>query len=163
MSDAEELQSPRALLRWYIARLEAKDLPWYEGASSSQYRWWHAITLISLGATLATSIVAALMQKEFFGGDGKVWLVVLPLIGTVANAILSQFRFRELEDLRERGRIEMEDIVFYARGQLSAAADDGACLRAYEETRKRVRELDLGQHRADAELRAGAGQHAKKR
>lgn len=154
---SEQIPNPcRALLTLYIDRLEQKELSWYETASARQYVLWHIFTLISLGATLATSIVAALMQKEFFGEYGRLLLVVLPLIGTVATAVLSQFRFHELEDLRERGMIEMEDIVLYARGQLAAAPDELACQTAFEETRRRVKNLSLSQHRADTELRAGA-------
>lgn len=162
MSNVEEIESPRGLLRWYVRRLELKDLPWYKNASTNQYNFWHALWLISLIASLATATIAALMEKDYFGGNVKVFLVVLPLVGAAANALLSQFRFRELEDLRERGRIEMEDIVFNAKRQLAAAPDDEACIQAYEQVRKRVYELDIAQHRSFTELRAGEEHHRKK-
>jgi hypothetical protein len=153
----EQISQPcRALLSEYIDRLQQKELRWYERASSRQYTLWHLFTLVAFIATVATSVIAALMKQEFFARDGQLLLVVLPLIGAAASAVLTQFRFRELEDLRERGRIEMEDIMFHAKGLLAAAPDEPACQRAYEETRKRVKALDLSQHHADTGLRAGA-------
>ncbi len=156
MSAPSPQNSCRELLRVYIERLKAKDLPWYETSSSRQYLLYHAFSLIAIGASLSTLIVASFMKTPAFADYAQVILVLLPLFGTIASTLLSQFGFREREDLRERGRIEMEDIVLSADGLLAAAKDEIECQRAYEETRKRVKTLDLSQHRADTELRAGA-------
>ena len=153
MSDA---QPCRELLVQYIATLRKKDLPWYERSSNHQYWLWHAFSIGAFVTTVATSAIAALMKNEYLEAHAQVLLVVLPLVSAAAAAVLSQFRFRELEDLRERGRIEMEDILFSADGLLAAAADEHACQKAYEETRKRVKALDLGQHLGHTEV-TGAG------
>ena len=156
MSTEQTSQPCRTLLAQYIKRLEGVDLPWYERSSRRQYALWHALTLVALIASLATSAIAALMKQEFLTANAQLLLVVIPLVGAAASAALSQFRFRELEDLRERGRIEMEDILFSAQGLLAAAPDETACHRAYGDTRKRVKALDLSQHRAHTELGVGA-------
>ena len=155
------MQSPqpcRELLAGYIEALRRKDLPWYERSSSRQYWLWHTLSIGAFVTTVATSAIAALMKQEYLAAHAQVLLVILPLIGAASSAVLSQFRFRELEDLRERGRIEMEDILLSAEGLLAAAADDDACKRAYDETRKRVKVLDLSQHRGHTELKAGSVQ-----
>jgi len=156
VSTEQTSQPCRKLLAQYIERLQGVDLRWYERSSSRQYALWHGFTLAGLIASIATSVIAALMKQEFLAANAQLLLVVIPLIGAAASAMLSQFRFRELEDLRERGRIEMEDILFSAQGLLAAAPDEAACQRAFEETRKRVKELDLSQHLAHTELRVGA-------
>ena len=153
------MQNPqpcRELLTRYIAQLRSKDLRWYERSSNRQYWLWHALWLGAFITTIATSAIAALMKQQFLEAHAQVLLVVLPLIGAAASAALSQFRFRELEDLRERGRIEMEDILFTAEGLLAVAQDEPACSKAYEETRRRVKALDLGQHRGHTELKVGS-------
>ena len=149
-------QPCRELLARYVELLRSRDLPWYERSSSRQYWLWHALSIGAFVTTVATSAIAALMKQEYLASHAQVLLVILPLIGAAASAVLSQFRFRELEDLRERGRIEMEDILFCAEGLLAAAADEGACQKAYEETRKRVKTLDLSQHRGHTELKVGS-------
>jgi hypothetical protein len=109
--------------------------------------YWHACSLTALLAGFASSIVAAFMKDADFAGNGRLLLTILPVFGALASALLSQFRFQELEDLREKGRIELEDTIAWARGQLAASNTENRCLEVYDGLRVRVKELELTQHR----------------
>ena len=148
-------QPCRQLLASYIERLRKIDLPWYERSSSRQYWLWQGLTLLTFVAALGTSVLAALAKQEWFNFPAQVVLVMLPLIGAAAGQLLTQFQFRQLEDLRERGRIEMEDIVRNAEKLLAAAQDEAAYQLAYEDTRARVKALDMEQHREHTNLHSG--------
>lgn len=145
--EANNTAKCRAELSSFIERLESEYRPWYEKAASRQFIYWHACSLTALLAGFASSIVAAFMKEIDFAGNGRLLLTILPVLGALASALLSQFRFQELEDLRERGRIELEDIILWARGQLSIIEDDKKCLEIFDELRNRVKDLESTQHR----------------
>ena len=140
----------------YIARLETEYRPWYQDASNRQYFFWKACSLIALLAGFGTAIVAAFMKEGQFADSGRLLIIFISTFGGIATALLTQFRFQELENLRESGLIELEDIIAFARGRLASAPDEAACHAAYEEVRAKVNALELSQHRTATEIDRGA-------
>jgi len=136
----------RAELKDYIEKLDKKYLKWYENEAHTQYQLWFSCFWVSIIAGFASSLVAALIKGGKFTEYGPTIIIVLPALGSLAGIILSQFHFRELEDLRERGRIDFQDIIDWARGQFAAAESEQKCLAVYEELRKKVTELEMAQH-----------------
>jgi hypothetical protein len=138
----------------YIAVLKRDYLPWYERASSRYYLYWSTCAFVSVVAGFAASVVAALINDDTFSFQpyGKTLLIILPAIGSLAATLLTQFRFEEVQDLREIGRIEMQDMIAWAGGQLAAAEDKEKCSAVYEELRKKVLDLETGQRRRVHEL-----------
>lgn len=67
-------------------------------------------------------------------------------LGALAATLNAQFRFEDVEDIRERGRIEMQDLIEWARGQLAMADSEETCSSVYEALRERVKNLELSQH-----------------
>ncbi len=103
----------------YIDDLDQNIVNWYQRDASKYYGRWFFWFWVAIRAGFAASVIA----------------------------ILSQFHYRELEDLREQGRIEAQDIVDWARGQVAAANTEEKCLAIYEELRGKVKELELWQHK----------------
>ena len=152
MSNASDYESPRKLLETYLNRLEDEFRPAYEKASNFSFFFWHGCTLVSVISGFAAAITSAVMPPETFSDQGKVWLTVISAIGGVAAALLTQFRFRELEDLRETGRIEIEDIISFGWGKYAQKLSDEELYRVYEEIRERVKKLESSQHRRSSDL-----------
>ena len=145
-------QSIRTELARYIETDLAGYLAWYEGASLRNYLASNVCSLVTLIAGVGASVTAALIEQGTFAGYGRILLVVLPAIGSLASVLLTQFRFAELEDLRERGRIHIADLVARARLELAAATDDAACKALHERLLARVLEIEEGQHRGFRKL-----------
>ena len=151
-SSPEGIDRCRQQLQLYISELKTSNLPWYESVSSRQHFYWNTCSFLSVVAGFAASIVAAFISEGAFKDYGKILLIVLPAIGSLAAALLTQFRFEEFEDLREVGRIEIQDMIDWASGQLAGANDEARCLEDYEELRKKVTDLETRQHRRAHEI-----------
>jgi hypothetical protein len=142
----------RELKNYLEDDLEEHLLTWYEKAANRQYFYWNACSLLSVVAGFITSILAALMAKGAFQEYGWWLLIVLPALGSLAATLLNQFRFEEFEDLRELGRIELQDTIDWGYGQLAAARDEPRCSEIYEDLRKKVTDLEMRQHRRSHEI-----------
>src|SRR5947208_15374448 len=95
--------TPREELQRYIVEVESGDLRWYTRAAWVHYRFWLFMELVALVAGFLAAIVAGLIQDEVFKTYGRWLLVIIPAVGSLAGSMLAVFRFREMEDLRERG------------------------------------------------------------
>lgn len=144
----------RKLLVGLIARLENEELPEYARASNFHYWMWH----ICAGAAFLTSLVsgalASFISDSIFATYGKVLLAILSFVSAGATGLLSLFKFREKEALREEGRIEMQDILDNAKSLLAGCTTDKEFEQAYQQVRERARVLSLNQHRRDIALRS---------
>jgi len=146
MTPVEEIEDHRQLFAEFIKRLEADELPWYEGEVVRNIFWWNAILALSLLVSVSNSIVAALMDKSTFENVGRIALVTLPILGTGIIGLAQAFRFREKEALRESGRIELLDIIQNARIHFLDAKDDRDFGVACQAFRERFRQLEISQH-----------------
>ncbi len=88
-----------------------------------------------------------------FDAGGKIFLVVVPIIGSGVSGAMHLFQFREKESLRESGRIEIEDILLNARGLLIGSRSEQAFREAFHAVRERYRALEFSQHKGDVALR----------
>lgn len=120
---------------------------WYDVASGRWYSLLNFCKFLTLAAALASVVVSAVMDKEFFGGSGRWILVGIAIVTAAANEVLGQLKVREMEDLRERGRIEAARIGIYARQRLAELGSDPAALsKAKDEIRGLLHRLELSQH-----------------
>jgi hypothetical protein len=94
------------------------------------------------------------MSEAVFGDYGKSILAVLSFVSAGATGLLSLYKFREKEALREEGRIQMQDIVDKAKNLLANCKTDDECGRAYHQVRDSAKDLSINQHRRDIALRS---------
>lgn len=144
----------RALLKELMDELETGEIPYYERAQRFHYSAWHVAATVAFFTSIFSAGLAALLKAEQFADAGRIWLVVLPLIGAAAAGAMRLYKFREKEALREDGRIEAVDILRNAKSLNAAAPDDAACKIAYHSVRARMDKLERDQHRRDIALRA---------
>ncbi|MGY3388329.1 hypothetical protein ACVWW6_000920 [Bradyrhizobium sp. USDA 3311] len=120
---------------------------WYDAASGRWYGLLNFCKFLTLAAALASVVVSAVMDKEFFGGYGRWILVGIAIVTAAANEVLGQLKVREMEDLRERGRIEAARIGIYARQRVAELEGDPAALsKVKDEIRELLHRLELSQH-----------------
>ncbi|WGD50848.1 hypothetical protein QA641_35525 [Bradyrhizobium sp. CB1650] len=120
---------------------------WYDTASGRWYGLLNFCKFLTLAAALASVVVSVAMDKEVFGGSGRWILVGIAIITAAANEVLGQLKVREMEDLRERGRIEAARIGIYARQRLAELGGDPAALsKVKDEIRGLLHRLELSQH-----------------
>ena len=152
----------RALLRELMNELETMEIPYYECAQRFHYSAWHVAATVAFFSSILSAGLASLLRAEQFADTGRIWLVVLPLIGATATGALRLYKFREKEALREDGRIEAVDILRNAKSLNAASLDDAACRIAYQSIRARMDKLERDQHRRDIALRADERLHTPK-
>jgi hypothetical protein len=99
-----------------------------------------AIFLVSI----ATTLLAALSNKEQFDAWAKYLLVALPLVASIAVNLLSQVRIYDLWRLREQGRIQVQDLAIEARRRAAGATDEES-KAAFADLQKRLTEIESTQ------------------
>ena len=146
-------KSHTELLATLIRHMETVEMPFYESNQRFSWTMWHVLSGMSLLTSLLTTLAAALIDEQTFGGKGKIVLLVLSLVTTGATAFLQLFRFREKEALREDGRIELEDIILNAYDRFILQQTPEEARKSFHEVRARFLALELAQHRQDVLLR----------
>ena len=75
-------------------------------------------------AGFGTAIIAGLLHDEHFKdfGWGRIALIVLPTLGSLASTFLVQIRVRELLGLRERGRQDIQHLIGAAEARFAAVS-----------------------------------------
>lgn len=117
--------SPRQALASYIAELAQNYYPWYDRKQRGYKRQWQILQTLTVVAGFGTSVLAALMQEKYFSGLGwgRLLLIILPSIGSLASTLLIQTRCLELMALRENGRRTMQYLLSFARLRYAALTD----------------------------------------
>lgn len=118
--------NPKDALRDYILELERNYYPWYR-KSSTRHAWaWGIGQGVAIVAGILAAVLAAAAREDTFESFGRLRtaLILLPIIGAVASALLAQTRVRELLALRERGREQMQALISQARADYAAASHD---------------------------------------
>ncbi len=148
-------ETHEALLRQLITRMETEELGFYRSHANFHYYAWHIAAAIPFLSSVITAAVAGLMDVvDMFKTSGRVMLVVLPVMGTIASGFLYLYKFREKEALREEGRIELEDLIAVAKSLMASARNEEEYAAAFHRVRERFRHLELTQHRQDTLLRS---------
>ena len=154
MSHAEQSTGHRLLLENLIEKLQTEELSFYDRTQTLNYWAWHITAGIAFLSTVGASLTASLIDAKQFESAGRMWLILLPTIATVASGLLHLYKFREKEALREDGRIEVADIILNAQSLLADANDDDGCRLAFHQVRERHKLLEVSQHRRDIALRS---------
>ena len=88
---------------------------------------------------------AIIASRKTFQDRGKVLLVVLPAIASLASLLLARFHFEEMEGVRERGRIDFQRLLQWAKMKFALAKDEQSCQKLHDELLKKVTALEREQ------------------
>jgi hypothetical protein len=97
----------------FIKRLKS-DREWFKSRRIQIQGLWLSLTLVSLMFGFVTSILIAMGWPNATEQPGKAILVALPAISSFCGTILAQFRLRENWELREFGRIDVDEAIVRA-------------------------------------------------
>lgn len=122
--NAKLQDNPKDAFEQYILELEREYRPWYERASAFNKIMWVIGQSTAILAGAITAFVAALVTEEQFG-NLKWLLVLLPLVGAFATALLAQTRVRDILALRENGREQIQALIDTAKAAYAARAASG--------------------------------------
>jgi len=119
--------NPKAACENYINELETLYYPWYDTAARWHYFMWCVLQAVATLSGFAAAILAALIKKEQFEDLdwGRISLIILPFVGSLASALLVQLRFRAFLGLRERGRQAFQNLIEQGMAKFAAASSPG--------------------------------------
>jgi len=141
--------TPKQALADYIEELESDYLPWYERAATRNLWSWFIAQGIAFLAGVTTSILAAVMKDDAFKGYawGRLVLIVLPALGSVASTFFLQMRVAEFEDLREQGRAAIQRLIAVGKQRYAAATSPENCAEIHRWLIDEVSKLEAEQNR----------------
>lgn len=102
--------SHRLLLEALVSQMQGPERTFYASSALWNYRLWH----VSGGLVFLSSVAATLLAALNRQGPNEaiqLLLIAVPAIGTLAAGLMSLYKFREKEALREEGRIELDRII----------------------------------------------------
>jgi len=139
--------NPKDAVANYILELETDYYRWYARKQRRAEKRWEFLQTLTVVAGFGTSIIAALMQEKYFAGLGwgRILLVVLPSIGSVASFLLSQTRLLESKALRERGRETIQYLTSTARTKYASISEPQQFAQLHEWLINEVRQLEQSQ------------------
>ncbi|MEX3961065.1 hypothetical protein AB4Y42_02425 [Paraburkholderia sp. EG286B] len=144
----------RELLLELIQTLETEELRYYERTSSANYWAWHIFVLLALMASLLSAACVSLLPSESFQSYGKALAAGLSLLSAFSTGVLTAFKFKEKEALREEGRIELVDMIYRAKSGLIDCDTEEQCCVLCDRVREEFTRFSLKQHRGDTALRS---------
>lgn len=89
------------------AELEARR-KWLVRDKRFQRLCYYLFLIVSLLAAFSASVIAGLDK----GDSSRVALIVLPLVGAFCASLIQQFGWREVYQLREKGRIDIDELRY---------------------------------------------------
>jgi hypothetical protein len=139
---------PNEALEQYVAALETDYLAWYQWSVKMNFGGWQAAQATAMLASFGAAVLAALLtenQLKAFS-TGRIFLVVLPLVASLASTILGQMRPREIMLVREAGREAIQNLIAEARAIYPSIAQDPAKLTEFhQQLAKRVSVIEQSQ------------------
>lgn len=118
---AQLAETPKEAFGNYIRELEDSYLGWYARASSCNKILFVVLQGTAILAGAGTAVVAGVARDL----DGlRVVLVLLPLVAAFATALLQQTRVRQVLELRERGREQVQRLISDAKAEYAAPSRD---------------------------------------
>jgi hypothetical protein len=144
----------KELLSSFIDTLEKVELPFYTQQQATYDCRWHYLSVLGIVLPLLTSFIAFMVKEKYAPDWAPFLLVVLPLFTAFFSGLMSTFKIREKEVLREFGRIEITDIILNAKSELlRCAGNEEECRKVFHAVRERAMQLERDQHLKDARLR----------
>src|SRR5262245_918390 len=105
----------------YISELEDNYATWYRSATNFNKIAFVVGQAAAILAGIVTAFLAALINEQQFV-TLKWLLVLLPLLGASATALLAQTRVRDILALRENGRQQIQALIDEAKASYAAGA-----------------------------------------
>lgn len=136
------------VLSAFVEGLDVEYGQWYDKAARRCFALWGGLQLLAILSGFLTAIlaaVAAFPKNDPLPLIGRIVLVVLPLLGSLAATILLQFRVYDLWHLREQGRLAFQRLASEGRGRLASASGKVACEKAYADLQNRAMEIEEAQ------------------
>ncbi|MDX2174399.1 MAG: hypothetical protein SFY56_14955 [Bacteroidota bacterium] len=99
-----------------LEEAEEEYLNWYTSRSTYSKWLWHILLILAILPGFITGVIAAYGEKSIFNRD---WLVWLPIGGSFAGTLLTQFKIYDVWKIREDGRIAFEGFINLIRGRIS--------------------------------------------
>jgi hypothetical protein len=131
----------------FINWLENRE-KWYERESDRWGRWRGICNVLSFAGWVLSFAVATLNTQVLLPSYVK-WLLVLAtlLVGITTNALV-HFKIREMEELREYGELEIDEMVALARQRFAEFENDPEKLsKLQDDLRNRIAKIERYQHR----------------
>jgi ABC-type dipeptide/oligopeptide/nickel transport system permease component len=110
MDNYESTSAKNEFLK-FIKYIEKSYKPWYTKSVSRTLKLWYVCQFLSILCGFAATVIAAISSEEFFNVTGKILLMVIPSIGSLAATIILQFRIFDLWQLRENARVSIEKMI----------------------------------------------------
>jgi hypothetical protein len=110
--------------------------------------WWSIAQGVSIVAGFLAAIVAALANDQTFRDLNwlRVLLILLPIIGLLAATFLVQTHIRQLAELRENGRIQVEHLKEIAKIKFAAAKSEKEYSELHTWLVEEIKRLERDQH-----------------
>ncbi|MEI7662076.1 MAG: hypothetical protein WCK34_07760 [Bacteroidota bacterium] len=97
----EEFKNPKYSGNKIISR----NFVWYKKATRRNLLIWYALQFVTLSTGFLTTILLSLSGKNYLeSGCWKMFLIILPSIGSFAYSVIIQFKLFELWTIRDKGR-----------------------------------------------------------
>jgi hypothetical protein len=138
------MSSPQEALERFADKIENEFERWYVRHEAICRCCYLSLQFAIFLVSIATTLLAALSDKEQFAAWGKYLLVALPLLAAIATSLLSQLRLYDMWKLREEGRIQFQDLAIEARRRAAGATDDD-CKAVHAELQKRLKDIESAQ------------------
>jgi hypothetical protein len=140
-------RTPQDALEAYILHLEKAYYPWYRRSVSKNYYLWLIAQMVALLSGFGTALVAVILKEEQFRGfqTGRIILIILPIVGSLASTVLIQSRVNARWKLREEGRIAFQSLVTEGRRRFAAATTDAEWTAIHHELEQKTEEVEKSQ------------------
>lgn len=91
------------------------DRSWYSQRSRLLQQLWIGLSIAGLIFSFGTSVLVASGALDTGNFIAKIVLTALPSLAALCGTIIMTFRLRETWELRELGRIEMDELILRAK------------------------------------------------
>jgi len=145
LSETQKQATSCEELNRFIDELQRDYATWYTKSVGRLGVYYGLLQALSLISGFLTSILAALITKETFETKWRIALIALPALGSLAAAVLLQFRVYDLWQLRHDARIAFQNLVNEGRKRHAAAKSAGECYEIHESLQLRATELETDQ------------------
>ncbi|GLQ92565.1 hypothetical protein [Dyella acidisoli] len=132
----------------FINELERDHLKWYERQQDRHYKLWIFLEVVSVAAPLLTTIFSGVASalNLFDMGWVKCVLTILPALAVASSSMLARLGVREMENSRELGRQQFEELVRNARLELLCAKDQENLRQLHKKLIADAARIDAQQH-----------------
>lgn len=120
-SEAQIIAGRRTDLRRKVRQHYA----WYVTAKNTNRNLYYTFQILSLLCGFAASTIAAVSPSW-----GRTSLILLPILASVLASLIHQFSWRELYELREQGRIDLEEILLQIKRTRPISFDEMTALES---------------------------------